>query len=156
MDLDRDFSLLEVLNVRTSARNQWVGTVASIRAGAVNDEVEIALPGGARLAAIVTRGSTDALALRLQQTVIAMVKASAVVLATGLGDARVSARNRIDGIVTRVTPGAVNAEVVLEGPGGLPVVAVVSQAALDTLRLAAGAPASALVNASDVIVATIA
>lgn len=156
MDLDQDFSLLKVLNVKTSARNQWVGSVAAIRAGAVNDELEIALPGGARLAAIVTRESTDALGLRLQQTVIAMVKASAVVLATELGDARVSARNRLDGTVRRVTPGAVNAEVEVDGPGGLAVVAIVAQAAVASLGLAPGAPVTALVNAPDVLVATIA
>jgi molybdate transport system regulatory protein len=156
MDLDQDFSLLKVLNVKTSARNQWVGTVAAIRAGAVNDGLEIALPGGARLSATVTRESTDTLGLRLQQTVIAMVKASAVVLATDLGDAQVSARNRLDGTVRRVQPGAVNAEVEIEGPGGLSIVSIVAQAAVDALGLAPGAGVTALVNASDVIVATIA
>ncbi|GAB4036417.1 MAG: TOBE domain-containing protein [Rubrivivax sp.] len=155
MDLDRDFSLLEVLNVKTSARNQWVGTVGAIRAGAVSDEVELRLPGPVRLVAIVTRESTDALGLRLQQTVIAMVKASAVLLATGLDAARVSARNRLDGHVVAVRPGAVNAEVTLEAAGGLPVVAIAPQAAVHELGLAPGAPVTALVQASDVVLAVV-
>jgi len=153
MDLSREFSLLEVLNVKTSARNQWVGRVGAIRAGAVNDEVEIELPGAARLVAIVTRASTDALGLRLQQTVIAMVKASSVVLAAGLGEARVSARNRLEGTVVGVHPGAVNAEVSVQAGGGLPVVAIVTRAFVDELRLAPGSAVSVLVQASDVILA---
>lgn len=155
MDLAEEFSLLKVLNVKSSARNQWVGTVAAIRAGAVNDEVEIALAGGTRLAAIVTRESTDALGLRLQQTVIALVKSSAVLLATDLGGAKVSARNRLAGVVQNVRPGAVNAEVTLAGEGGLPVVAVVTQGAVDALELAPGCAVTILVKASDVVLATV-
>src|SRR5882724_5813610 len=49
IDLDKDFSLLQVLNMKTSARNQFVGTVTGVRSGAVNDEVELTLPGGARI-----------------------------------------------------------------------------------------------------------
>lgn len=155
MDLAQDFSLLKVLNVKTSARNQWVGTVSAIRAGAVNDEVELLLPGPLRLVAIVTRESTDALGLRLQQTVIAMIKSSAVLLATDLGETKVSARNRLDGTVLSVRPGAVNAEVVVQAAGGLQVVAIVTQGSVDALELKPGTPVTALIKASDVILATI-
>ena len=155
MDLDDDFSLLKVLNVKTSARNQWIGTIAAIRAGAVNDEVEVLLQGGARLVATITRESTDALQLRLQQTVIALVKSSSVLLATDLQDARVSARNRFDGSVVAVRPGAVNAEVTLRTDAGVEVVAIVPGTAVETLSLAPGTPVTALVKASDVILATV-
>lgn len=153
LDLDQAFSLLQVLNVKSSARNQWVGTVSAIRAGAVNDEVEVLLPGGVRLAAIVTRESTDALGLGVTQTVIALVKASAVMLATDLGNARVSTRNRLDGVVSGVRPGAVNAEVTVETPEGLRIVAIVTQGSVDTLGLAPGRAVTVLVKASDVILA---
>lgn len=154
MDLSEEFSLLKVLNVKTSARNQWVGTVSAIRAGAVNDEVEVLLPGGARIAAIVTRASTESLGLRLQQTVIVLVKSSAVLLATDLQGAKVSARNRLDGVVTAVTPGAVNAEVSIEAAGGVPIVAIVPQASVEGLSLQPGAAVTALVKASDIVLAT--
>ncbi|MBL8352332.1 MAG: TOBE domain-containing protein [Burkholderiaceae bacterium] len=153
MDLDQAFSFLRVVNIKTSARNQWVGTVSAIRAGAVNDEVELLLPGGARLVAIVTRESTDALGLRVKQTVIALVKSSAVMLATDLGDARLSTRNRFDGVVCGVRPGAVNAEVTVETADGLRIVAIVTQASVDGLGLAPGQAATALLKASDVILA---
>lgn len=153
MNLDEEFSLLKVLNMKTSARNQWVGKVTAVRSGAVNDEIEVTLPGGLRLSAIVTRESTESLALRTQMTVIALVKSSAVLLAVGLDDARVSARNRIDARVVKVVPGAVNAEVVLQAEGGVDVVAIVPQAAVGELDLKEGAAVTALVKASDIVLA---
>jgi len=153
MDLTQEFSLLKVLNMKTSARNQWVGLVSAIRAGAVNDEVELTLAGGARLLAIVTRESTEALALQPRQTVIALVKSSSVMLATELGDARLSARNRLECQVRSVTPGAVNAEVVMDTAAGLAVVATVAQSTVADLGLTPGSSVTVLVKASDIILA---
>lgn len=166
LDLAQDFSILQALNMKTSARNQWLGSVAAIRAGAVNDEVELDLPGGQRLSVIVTRASTEALQLRLKQSVLALVKSSSVMLATGLDDerdgregreglTRVSARNRYDGTVRSVSPGAVNAEVTVDA-GALTIVAIVEQHAVADLGLQPGRAVSALVRASDVILATLA
>lgn len=153
MDLDRDLSLLQVINMKTSARNQWAGIVTAIRSGAVNDEVEVTLADGTRLTAIVTQESTGALGLRTQLPVIALVKSSSVLLATGLDGAKLSARNRLAGTVTVVTPGAVNGEVAIATPGGVPVVAIVTRAAIAELGLAPGVAVTALVQASDVILA---
>lgn len=153
MDLDQEFSLLKVLNMKTSARNQWMGKVTAVRSGAVNDEVEVTLPGGQRLAAIITRESTQALGLKTEQAVIALVKASSVLLATDLQGTRISARNRIEGKVHALAPGAVNAEVILKTEDGLEVVAIVTQGAVAELALTPGASATALVKASDVILA---
>lgn len=155
LDLDREFSLLEVLNMKTSARNQWHGTVSAIRAGAVNDEIEIALQSGVRLVAVITHESTEALGLRVKQAVVALVKAPAVLLATELGDAKLSARNRLDGTVVAIAPGAVNAEVTMQAEGGTPVVAIVTQASVRSLGLSVGSAVTALVKASDLIVATL-
>ena len=156
-DLEHDFSLLQVVNMKTSARNQYVGTVGTVRPGAVNDEIEVVLPGGAvRLVAIVTRESSASLGLRTGQAVIALVKSSHVLLATGLEDAKVSARNQWAGVVKSVCPGAVNAEVELEIAGGLVVVATVTQASVDDLGLAPGAAATALIKASDPVLAVLA
>ncbi|HAE8613122.1 TPA_asm: transporter, partial [Salmonella enterica subsp. salamae serovar 30:1,z28:z6] len=46
-----------------SARNQLTGTVSAVATGAVNDEVELTLTGGAKLVAIVTHSSQQALEL---------------------------------------------------------------------------------------------
>jgi molybdate transport system regulatory protein len=153
IDLEREFSPLRTLNLRTSARNQFVGVVRSVRSGAVNDEVELSLPGGARIVAIVTRESTQTLGLRTDLSAIALLKSSSVIVATGLEGAKVSARNQLHGVVASILPGAVNAEVVIDLDGGGWVVATVTQASVQELALALGVRATALFKASDVILA---
>ena len=152
-DLGEEFSLLKVLNMKTTARNQFLGTVTAVRSGAVNDEIELTLAAGLRLVAIVTHESTQALGLRTQLPAIALVQASHVLLATGLGDAKLSARNQLHGVVQTVTPGAVNAEVLLDIDGGGQIVAIVTQGSVAALGLVPGSTATALVKASDVILA---
>lgn len=152
-DLNADFSLLNVLHMQTTARNQFQGTVTAVRAGAVNDEVELTLPSGLRVVAVVTRDSTQALGLRTQQPALALIKASHVLLATGLDGVRVSARNQWPGRIHSVTPGAVNTEVRLDADGGGQIVAIVTQASAQALGLAPGVRATALVQASDVLLA---
>jgi molybdate transport system regulatory protein len=53
--------------------------------------------------------------------------------------------------VTRIVPGAVNTEVVLELPGGGSVAAVVTNQSVQALGLAEGSAATALFKASSVI-----
>jgi len=153
VDLDKDFSLLEVLNMKTSARNQFIGSVTAVRSGAVNDEIELTLPGGTRLVAIVTSESTQSLGLRVHMQAIALIKASSVLIATGLQNAKVSARNQLHGTVTSVTPGAVNAEVVLQTTDGVSVAAIVTQGSVQSMGLAPGVKATAFFKASSVILA---
>lgn len=153
IDLEREFSPLRTLNLKTSASNQFVGTVTGVRAGAVNDEVELTLPGGARIVAIVTCASTRALGLRTGITAFALLSSASVIVATGMAGAKVSARNQLHGVITAVTTGAVNAEVVLELDGGASMVATVTQAGLQGLDLAPGVRATALFKASSVILA---
>jgi len=153
IDLDQPFSLLKVLNMKTSARNQFVGTVTALRSGAVNDEVEITLPSGARIVAVVTQASVQSLGLRTRMTAIALVKSSSIVIATDLEGAKVSARNQLVGQVSSVTPGAVNSEVVIELDGGGSIAAIVTEASAKALGLAPGVRAIALFKATSVILA---
>ena len=64
-----------------------------------------------------------------------------------------SARNALRGTVTRITDGAVNAEVALAVGGGVEIVAIVTRESLAALRLAVGRPAIALVKSSFVVLA---
>jgi molybdate transport system regulatory protein len=137
--------------MKTSARNHLAGTVSAVRAGVVNDEVELALPGGARVVAVVTRESSTALGLKPGVEAFALVKASSVIVATDLHDVRISARNQLRGKVASVTPGAVNAEVVLAIEGGATIAAIVTETSVRELGLAPGSDAVALFKASNVI-----
>jgi molybdate transport system regulatory protein len=155
LDLEREFSYLDVMNVKTSARNQWLGEISTIRPGAVNDEIEVLLAGGIRLAAVITQASTQTLGLKPKGAVLAMVKAASIVLATDAAGVRFSASNRWCARVRTVTPGTVNAEVALTAEGGLEVVAMVPGQAIEALALAPEAPITVLIKASDVILATL-
>lgn len=147
-----DLLLLQRMQMRTSARNQFLGTVAAIRSGAVNDEVTLTVAGGASIVAIVTRESTATLGLTPGATAYALVKASSIVLLTGDAEGvRLSTRNQLHGTITRVQPGAVNTDVTLTLPGGLTVSAIVTQASAEALGLAEGVAATALFKASSVI-----
>lgn len=150
-DLGRDLNLLRMLNMKTSARNQFMGQVSAYKAGAVNDEVELSLPGGARLVAVVTRESSEQLGLKPGASAFALVKASSIIVAADLDGVRLSARNQLAGTVLSVTPGAVNAEVVIDIGGGQSIAAIITQASAQSLALAPGQRAVALFKASSVI-----
>jgi len=67
---------------------------------------------------------------------------------------KVSARNTFAGVVTNITKGAVNAEVILSLKGGVPLTAVVTNGAIDNLGLCNGTEAYAIIKASSVIIGT--
>ena len=142
---------LEEHLMKSSARNQFAGTVSAIIAGAVNDEVEIAVGSGQHIVATVTHGSTVRLGLAVGVDAFALVKASSIVVVADPGTALLSARNQLAGTVASVQPGAVNAEVEIDA-GGLRVVAIVTQASARAMALAPGVPAIAVFKASSVIV----
>lgn len=145
-----DLALLGRLGMRTSARNQFFGTVRRVREGAVNDEVELELAGGQAIVAVVTRESLQNLGLAPGRQAYALVKSSSVIVMTGSG-ARLSARNQLAGSVARVVRGAVNAEVVIGLEGGGTVAATITNESLDALALEEGVEATALFKASSVI-----
>ncbi|HDR9798458.1 TOBE domain-containing protein [Burkholderia cenocepacia] len=152
---DVDWALIGRIGMKTSARNQLFGKVASLVRGTVNDEVTLALPGGQAVVAVLTHESAEALGLREGVDACALVKASWVVLAVDDGgpDLKVSARNRLHGSVEAVAAGAVNSEVTLALDGGGTLTAVVTNDSVDALQLAAGRRAIALFKASSVILA---
>jgi molybdate transport system regulatory protein len=76
-----------------------------------------------------------------------------VVVATDLEGAKVSARNQLKGVISAVTPGAVNAEVVIDIDGGGSVAAIVTEGSAKALGLAEGVRATALFKATSVILA---
>lgn len=67
---------------------------------------------------------------------------------------KLSARNVLKGKVKSVQPGAVNDEVVLELPGGMEVVSVITKSSAEHLGLAPGKEAYAVIKASNVMIAT--
>lgn len=66
---------------------------------------------------------------------------------------KLSARNVIKGKVKAITPGAVNVEVVLEVAPGVEVVSIITKSSAESLGLAVGKEAYAVVKASSVMIA---
>ncbi len=137
--------------MNVSARNAFSGKITALTDGAVNAEVEIGLPGGDRIVAIVTEGSVKSLGLAVGKEAVAYVKAPWVMLLTGAQNVRFSARNQLSGKVSSVQKGAVNTEVGIQLPGGITVYAVVTNEAVMELGLKEGDEATALIKASHVI-----
>jgi molybdate transport system regulatory protein len=67
---------------------------------------------------------------------------------------KVSARNAFESTITAIQPGAVNAEVTLQTKGGDTLVAIVTTTSVQSLGLAVGKQAVALVKAPWVMLAT--
>jgi molybdopterin-binding protein len=66
---------------------------------------------------------------------------------------KLSARNMLKGKVKRVVHGAVNSEVVVELPGGLEIVSIITKASAENLGLAPGKESYAVIKASNVMLA---
>jgi len=138
--------------MKISARNVLAGTVEKVTKGAVNAEINLILEGGEKIAAIITNASAAALKLKKGAAAFAVVKASEVMIGTEMDGAKLSARNVLEGVVSKVLAGAVNSEVVLTLPGGSKVVASITKASVKTLGLKKGKKASAVIKASNVMV----
>ena len=149
-DIDR---LWGSFTMKTSARNAYAGTVSFVRDGAVNAEVGLTIADGIELITIVTRESVEALDLAPGRAATALIKSSFVLLASGHDVLPISARNRLLGAVSAVTPGAVNDEVTLDLGGGKTVTAVITAESRQALKLEVGQPAQALIKASHIILA---
>ncbi len=66
---------------------------------------------------------------------------------------KLSARNILKGKVIQLKPGAVNTEVVIELQGGQQVVSIITKSSVESLGLAVGKAAYAVIKASSVMVA---
>ena len=64
---------------------------------------------------------------------------------------KLSARNTLKGIVKKIALGAVNAEVIIELPGGVEITSIVTKQAVESLGLAEGKSAYAIIKASSVM-----
>jgi len=138
------------MNIKTSARNAFSGTISSVNHGAVNSEVTLALPGGDELTAIITRQSAIDLGLAEGKSAYALIKSSFVLLADPAS--RTSARNHLCGRIERIETGAVNSEIVIALSGGTRITAIVTNDSAQTLGLRINGETCAQIKASHIII----
>ncbi|MFO1150046.1 MAG: TOBE domain-containing protein [Alsobacter sp.] len=139
--------------MRTSGRNVLRGTVTAIADDAISAEVTLAVSQQTTIHALITRESMVSLGLIPGAQAIALVKTSFVMLADPAVVPRLSARNRIPGVVSRVTQEGVGAEVVLDIGEGRTLAATITAESVASLALAPGIATCAVFDASHVILA---
>ena len=144
---------LKRMAMKTTARNQFPGTVTELSIGPVSAEATLALPGGQEITATLTSSAARRMGLAPGKEAIALIKASAVVLVTDFAGYTLSARNQLSGTVSRIERGAVSSLVGVTLPGGAVVTASVTNDAVDALALAVGQPATAVFKAYSVLLA---
>jgi len=66
---------------------------------------------------------------------------------------RLSARNILKGKVKKIIQGAVNSEVIIELPGGIEMVSIITKESVESLELKVGKDVYAVIKASNVMVA---
>lgn len=138
--------------MKLSARNQLKGTITDITVGAVNSEVTLSLANQQLVTAIITATSVEKLGLAVGKEAYAIIKASSVMLVTGEA-IKTSARNQLAGVISGVTAGAVNSEVILDVGQGLALAAIITKDSTERLALASGVHAQALIKASSIMLA---
>lgn len=142
--------------MKASARNQFFGIVTDIHEGGINVEIVIELKGGDSLVAAITQESLKNLGIAKGVEAVALIKAPQVLIVTDLGSYRLSARNQLSGVVSRLQKGAVNTEVVVQLPGGNSVYATVTNDGIDELEIKEGMPVIAAFKANAVFLAVLA
>lgn len=144
-----------LFGLRTTARNLFSGRVARVATGAVSSEVVVDIGAQDRLVAIVGRHDVETLRLSAGAPVLALVQSTQVLLAHPQAGLRTSARNRLDGSVVSIGPGAVNAEVQLALAGGKRLTAMLTMESLQALGLEPGQSCTAWIKASSVVLAAL-
>ncbi|MFJ7158297.1 molybdopterin-binding protein [Streptomyces sp. NPDC101118] len=131
-----------------SIRNQLAGTVGSVTSGEAMATVAVRLAGGQDITAAITADAVKDLGLAAGTSVIALVKATEVALATAEVPG-ISIRNQLPGTVTEVSTGAAMASVKLTVAGG-DLTAAITKDAAEALGLAAGSSVVALIKSTEI------
>lgn len=148
-DIQQFRTLMKRLSVKTSARNQFAGSVSGLRLGEAVFEVRMRVDTGTEIVAAITPESAENMDLRIGMEVFAFIKAPWVSIVTE-PPPRCALCNVVAGTVTLLREGAVNTEVILTTPEGRNIASVMSAG---SMALAVGQSAYAVFEANSVILA---
>ncbi|MDX9814321.1 MAG: TOBE domain-containing protein [Sulfurimonas sp.] len=136
--------------MKTSARNELNGVVTGIKSGGVMSEVMVQVSPNVTIVSTITNDSKESLALKEGSGVLALIKASMVILSKQ--KLASSARNNIEAKVLDVIKGAVNSEVKLQLEQKI-LYSVVTNEAIDDLEIKKNDSLYVMFKASSVILA---
>lgn len=139
------------LSMHISARNQLFGKIGDIKKATVNAEVSIVLKSGVVMVSTITHSAVEELGLEVGNEVVAIIKASNLLLTTRL-DLETSARNKFYGNIIDIKKGDVNSQVSIDIGDNDVVVATITTGSVELLELEIGSKVCALIKSSDIIV----
>ncbi|MBQ2627883.1 MAG: TOBE domain-containing protein [Eubacterium sp.] len=133
-----------------SARNKIPGTITEIKEGAVNGIVKLETAEGNKISATISMESIQELGLEKGKKAVAVVKATEVLMANE--KLRISARNQLEGKISSIQEGAVNAIVKLDVEKTVGITSTISLEAVKDLGLKTGDVAVAIIKATSVMI----
>lgn len=142
--------LLHRISIRSSARNQFIGSVSAIKHGVVDSEITLKINDDLSLFAMITRESAENLDIDSGMELYAFIKSSAMIL-VGERNLILSPRNQLWGTVERILEGPVNTEVILTLAAGKTVCAVITTESATAMQLHVGQELGAVFDASAVM-----
>lgn len=142
------------IGLKLSVRNAFHCEVVEIVPAPVNVEVKLKVTPEIEITSIITNASISELGLAVGRSVVAMVNASSVMLAPKGDCPRISARNKIPGVVVDRGDGGIDAEVTVDIGGGKTIISIITQEGANDLAIAPGSSVWAIFKTSHVILAS--
>lgn len=142
---------LQRIAMQISARNQLMGKVGALMKGKVNAEISIVLKSGVVLVSTITNSAVEEMQIHLGDEVVAIIKASSVLLSTST-DVATSARNKLVGEIIDIKLGEVNAQVSVDVGDNDVVVSTITRESVKSLGLDIGMHVCAIIKSSSIII----
>ncbi|WP_172397122.1 TOBE domain-containing protein [Snodgrassella alvi] len=155
LEADADNShhgLWQKMNLDLSADNQLAGRISQIIEGAVNNEVHLQLSNGQELVAILTRHSCEQMELAVGVDALALIQASAIMLARPDPNLQISARNQLIGQIRHIDTGAVNSVITVDLGAAVSLTASITRHSAQTMQLKNEDKIMLLIKAPNIII----
>ncbi|MDD3343056.1 MAG: TOBE domain-containing protein [Sulfurospirillaceae bacterium] len=148
-DLSTIVSSLNRLSLKLSARNQLSGTITDIKEDRVNVLIEMTIKDSDKLFSTITKSSFSDLGLSLGDNIIAIIKASSVLISKN--KPALACENLLKGKVIQILSDTSNTEVTLELESKSTITATIANEIFEPLNLKINKEAYAFFKASNVI-----
>ena len=140
--------------MKSSARNQFAGQILEILP--MGSMCQVAVQSGAHVVyALISQRMADNLGIKVGDTAIVMVKASAVMLLTDIMPFRLATENGLNATVQRIETGAVNNIITLSLSDGLTLTAAITLHSSERLDLHCGQAVYAAFHAHQTVLAVL-
>ena len=145
-------SFFQRMSMKTSARNQYAGTITALTQGPISSEVAIRIAENTMIYASITNESLNELQLKEGMEAFALIKTSWITLTDPDCAGKVSARNRLCGEVEAFNTGAINSEVIIRLDEKNTITATITNPSAKEMALHLGSKVCAIFKSSSVIV----